>query len=963
MMNIGESLTCQKPSVLDSCANSVWRAAVRSSVQSGKVYRFGVFEAHESSGELFCRGSLVRLQAQPFRLLIILLEQAGKVIPREQLRQKLWASDTYVEFDGSLNNALKKLRAALRDSAETPVFIETLPRRGYRFLAPVTVEERSADTPAVELTEENETSPVRSAAESRGISGRRLALLAALFVLIVSISVASYRRISAARERTRLAAQPQPVRSRLSVAVLGFSNTSRRPQDAWLSTGLSEMLTSELEAGEQLRMVSAEEVEQLNRALPLGQPGTLSKSTLVLIHRLIGADVVVVGSYSSLGTKGGEEIRLDLHLQETAEGDTIATVTDSSTQSGLFRMVSRVGSRLRERLAVPEISADQAASVQASLPANADAERWYAEGLTKLRLFDALGARDALEHAIHADPAYALAHSALAEAWSQLGYEQKAKSEAKRAFELSDKLPRKDRLFVEARYRSMNHEWDKALELYQALFDFFPDDIEYGLHLAKAQTQDGKKDAASATIQSLRRLPAPGRDDARIDLAEEFNDTLSGQHKLAHQAATRAIEKARANGRNLLLAQALYRDASALAFLGEGDKAMAAANESKSIYAAAGDQFGVSAALVSIGKAQWLQGKYEVSEKFFQQALVADQNIGNKSGAAFDLRFLAAIHAMRGELNDARRLYEQALASYREVDDQEHVAYTLNEIAWVDKSDGNPRAALQKYDESLVTFQNLQDDEGAGVTLDERGNVLVMLGELDEARADCEQALALFRKGGSPNRITRALFDLGNIDSLQDRLDDARQAFSEALAIDRKTGDGLQAVTVELGLAEVTEEQGHRAEAKQQINESLDFLHQHRDPNNEVNAEGLLAEIALADGDVSGAVHHMDIAHGLLKKDQGWTERYIFEIQNARVEAANGKFTQAGKSLHGVLAEAQKHDYVHYELEARLALCELEAKTAPAVARAHELALEKDARERGFGMILRKSLALRNRIG
>src|SRR5271169_422632 len=115
------------------------------SVQSKRVYRFGLFEAYANSGELLRRGTRVKLQDQPFRLLLVLLGHAGEVVSRDQLRQQLWPSDTYVEFDGSLNNTLKKLRSALGDSPENPSFIETIPKRGYRFIAPVAVESLGAE--------------------------------------------------------------------------------------------------------------------------------------------------------------------------------------------------------------------------------------------------------------------------------------------------------------------------------------------------------------------------------------------------------------------------------------------------------------------------------------------------------------------------------------------------------------------------------------------------------------------------------------------------------------------------------------------------------------------------------------------------------------------------------------------------------------------------------------------------
>src|ERR1700747_1796774 len=96
--------------------------------------RFGVFEVDLRAGELRKRGVKVKLQDQPFQILRVLLEHSGEVVTREQLREKIWPSDTFVDFDQGLNNAIKRLREALGDSAEAPRFIETIPRRGYRFI-------------------------------------------------------------------------------------------------------------------------------------------------------------------------------------------------------------------------------------------------------------------------------------------------------------------------------------------------------------------------------------------------------------------------------------------------------------------------------------------------------------------------------------------------------------------------------------------------------------------------------------------------------------------------------------------------------------------------------------------------------------------------------------------------------------------------------------------------------------
>src|SRR5437867_1654830 len=103
----------------------------------GQRLRFGVFEADLLAHELYKRGTLVRLQDKPFQMLTALLEHPGEVVTREELRRKLWPNGTFVDFEKGLNTAARKLRSTLGDSSDSPIFVETIPRRGYRFIAPV----------------------------------------------------------------------------------------------------------------------------------------------------------------------------------------------------------------------------------------------------------------------------------------------------------------------------------------------------------------------------------------------------------------------------------------------------------------------------------------------------------------------------------------------------------------------------------------------------------------------------------------------------------------------------------------------------------------------------------------------------------------------------------------------------------------------------------------------------------
>ncbi len=127
--------------------------------QQAARYKFGLYEADLSSGELFREGRKLRMQEQPFQVLVALLERPGAVVTREDLRQRLWPSDTYVDFDHSLNTAINKLRDALGDGAANPRFIETLPRRGYRFIAPVQLANAGVPAAAKEGAQESSGQP------------------------------------------------------------------------------------------------------------------------------------------------------------------------------------------------------------------------------------------------------------------------------------------------------------------------------------------------------------------------------------------------------------------------------------------------------------------------------------------------------------------------------------------------------------------------------------------------------------------------------------------------------------------------------------------------------------------------------------------------------------------------------------------------------------------------------------
>src|SRR5882724_4135458 len=640
---------------------------------------FGVFELDLRAAELRKRGVRIKLQEQPFQILCLLLDHSGQVVTRDELRHKLWPAHTFVDFDRSLNKAMTKLRSALGDSAESPRYVETIPRHGYRFLAPV-YEHREGAEAAASSDGPSGVGHRRVASreeEKRGgferflttldlhtrTGRRRTAFLAAALAFVI-LAAFTFTRIQASSGPAGLA---NGNNLRQSVAVLGFKNLSGEAQDGWLSTAFSDWLMTELTAGEQVRTIPAESVARMKAELSLTDVDTLSTDSLMRIRKNLGTDFVVVGSYAMFGAKSDVQIRLDVRLQNTRNGETAGAFSETGTENHLLDLVSRAGEHLRTKLGVRAVTSEEAAEVAIALPSKSETAKLYSEGLARLRAFDALRARDLLQNAIAVEPGYALSHAALATAWAQLGYDENARAEAKKAFDLSSSLSRAERLLVEGRYRETSRDWDKAAEIYRALFEFFPDNLDYGLALANAEYKANKWKDTLTTIAALRELPLPLRDDPRIDLAEQDAARSLGDTKRSEAALVKAAEKAHAAGASLLLAKTRLAQAWLFENLGRFSEVEAAVREARQLYVAANDRSGVAEATTLGAIALKNQGNYLGAKKGYDEVLALYHQIGNRTGLAAENDNIGDILVYLGDLEGARRGYETALAIYHEV--------------------------------------------------------------------------------------------------------------------------------------------------------------------------------------------------------------------------------------------------------------------------------------------------------
>ena len=351
---------------------------------------------------------------KPLATLLVLVERAGETVSKDELLSQVWP-DTAVE-ENNLTQSISTLRKVLGEKRGENRYIATEPGMGYRFVAPVTRTEEAA----LEV-QESATSPLSNEEDPDASfwTRRRLMFALALSLLCVAAGVWLWMRH----------ASGQAIR-RKSVAVLRIRDLSKNSSEAWLQTALSEMLTSELASGGKLHAIPSEDVVRWRSDVGAESETARYADLLRLARSNFGADSFVLGSYVVTGTCPECRVRVDLGLFDAGTGDRLATIIDEGRAQDLLDLTTRLGGRLRA-----ELGAGGTAPAPLPWPAPG-AAREYAEGLKALRRVDPMAARDHLLAAEMADPGNALIHSALADAWTALGYISRANEESRRAFEL-----------------------------------------------------------------------------------------------------------------------------------------------------------------------------------------------------------------------------------------------------------------------------------------------------------------------------------------------------------------------------------------------------------------------------------------------------------------------------------------------------------------------------------------------
>ena len=456
-------------------------------------FRFDAFELDPASGELRKGGRLLKLQPQPFRVLALLIEHADQLVSREEIQRCLWQDSTFVDFEHGINFSINQIRAALGDSAAKPRYVETLPRRGYRFVGKLEQEPipKPPEPPAVV-----QTIPPALVAPAlahpalvppdKTHSRRALILSSALLLaLLVLVSLQYWRTRRTAATNVRKA-----------VAVIEIENHTQDPALNWLGDGVVDLLTTDLAQANNLDIISSERVRGLiGRQVKPGQ--ALAPSQAQAVAQKAGADLFISGGL----LKMGQGLRLDLRVQDTASGKVLLSEkVEGESPQAVFSMVDETTDRIVSRLSPgePRPSGGKLTSSFGALHA-------YEEGLSDYNRSLDDEAIASLQRAVALDPQFAMAYFDLAKVLP----DYRARHEAiTRAGLLAERqgLPELERLLIRARQFVIEDRSDEAIQTYQTIIRRFPKEIQPRYFLSSKLVDRGELKEAIAVLEEAVKL-------------------------------------------------------------------------------------------------------------------------------------------------------------------------------------------------------------------------------------------------------------------------------------------------------------------------------------------------------------------------------------------------------------------------------------------------------------------------
>jgi serine/threonine protein kinase/tetratricopeptide (TPR) repeat protein len=776
--------------------------------------------------------------------------------------------------------------------------------------------------------------------------GRWQLLVAAAIALVLLATFGGYLW------RKRALAHREP-----TVAVVGFRNNTGESTYDWLSTELSETLTADLGDSMGVHTVATDEVAKLRTELSVPPNQSMERENLSAVRQALGANYLVMGSYTVAEVGPEETLNLDVHMED-ANGDRPASFHQSGPAKEYGKLVTEVAAEVRQKLGKTRLADTETAQLQNIYPSDSKARRLYFEALEKLRSFDAPAALDLLKQASEVEPSNTVIHSALADTWSQLKHDHEAAEEARKAADLARQtsLPFEYVVLAQGHAEEMNKNWDAAIKDYGLLFPHYKH-LNYGLQLAQVQREGGHTKEALDTLGALAALPPPIGNDPRIDIERARVYAAEGDFNSELSSAQAALREATRRNARLMQANAQLELYWAHRNLGQVDEAYSACNEAQTLFSAFGDTVSAAVALNDLGT--WLtdRGRYAEAKQLYDRVIEVNQRAGAQKDLAGACVNAAQVLDFMGKPDDAEEYIKRALAAAIPIGDKYNETLARILRGEILAKQGHTSEAEQEIQHALTLARETDNESTEAIALSNLAQI--------QSETDTERSLSTYRvvlrmrreKGDQPAAAI-CLMNMGNIFFRTGNVTAARVNYQEALGIDTQLKNKIGIAQDLTSLAEVDLERGDLRDAQDKSLQAIKDFRENQDLDNESAATSVLVRVFVAKRDAPEATPYVKRIQEIASKDP--ETQFYGRLSLAEYLGGSGKRDEAIQLIASLPADAKNAGMNFIALKARLELVRLKTEPRPSAELSKELSsIQAEARRFGFGLLIQQAKSLR----
>jgi len=712
-------------------------------------------------------------------------------------------------------------------------------------------------------------------------------------------------------------AKPAVTGPSISLAILPFANGSGDQSLDWLGSSLADMLSTDVGQSSYVRAVSPDRLHQIMHDLQISPDAFSDAATVRRLADMSNADTIVWGRYA----KFGDQFRVDATLRDIKHDRNVSFKVEASNQQDLLQKVDSLAQTIRDNLSLKPNIADELKAQSFKPSSNSvDAIRFFSQGTNLSRQGKNLEALKDFQSATQADPNFALAYAKLGQTFANLGHDAEAEQASRKAVELSENLPAREKYLIAANDARIERDYPKAIQYYENLVTSSPDDPEIQFELGRLYEDSGAVDKAhdryskvlAGDPNNVSALLALGRLELR-------RSNPQGALDYSNRALPLAIQfgNDEAKGTILQVIGISYDQ------LDKEDEALRYFQQALEVRRKLDDKRGIAVTLNAMAQIQESGGKSAEALKNYEEALKIRREIGDKNGMSATLLDLGGFHLYLGHYDQALDLFKQALQVQRDLGNESSQGLCLNNIGLVYLSKADYENALTYFQQALDLRKKSQIAEDVTDTMHNLGLTYEDLGQYDKALSNFESALDLYRNSGDKRGVARESYTMGVLFGYQGRFGAAIKAKGESFKAFTDLQDRTFWMTeVSSGYGKSLSDAGHFDDAQKPLADALSLARDLKIDGSIAQALDFQGESLFYQGNLKGAtaLYNQAVQFATRSKEQDKVLLCKFHIAQAALK--EGQSTEAAAALTKIAAQADASGMKSLEFEASVALSE-----------------------------------------